>query len=167
MSVQQVQKGYISGLAVRMLDVSGDPVLSIAYGDITVTYKKQGDTSWTVKVVLSPEWVTGPDGRYFLTFSAAELDTNGRFYFRVAESGSDTFTGDIDVVEDWATLMDVMQDLINGLSTKVPTAAVKTSKKEQDEAVQKLNIIYNQAQVDISRLQAAMAAVKRKLDGLS
>lgn len=166
MSVQQVQIGYSAQLAVRLLDVGSNPVTGVPYTALTVTYKKQGG-SWTSKSVIVSEWSEGPEGRYMLIFSAAELDTEGRFTFRVSASGADIFTGDVDVVADWATVVDMLTGLLNGLNTKVATEQVETYKQEQDEALQDLDKRYNRAMEQIGLLQTQLATLSKKVAGLS
>lgn len=167
MSVQQVQTGYAAQLVVRLLDASDNPVLSVPASSVTAKYKKQGDTSWTSKTVSAGEWASGPDGRYLLLFSSSELDTEGRFTYRVLVSGADTFTGDVDLVADWATVVDQLEDLINGLSGKVSTDAIEQTKREQDEALQSLDQRVTTVLKKISLLQAQAAVMRRKIDSLS
>lgn len=164
MSVQQVQKDYASQLVVRLLDASGDPVLGVAFSALTVTYKKQGDGSWSSKTVLTTDWQAGPNGRYFLLFSGSELSRDGRFHFRVAASGADTFTGDVDVVEDWATVEAMLVSLINGLSGKVTTASVKAYKQTQDQAIQDTNNRVGNLEEDFIRVERMIAAIHRKIN---
>jgi len=135
MSVQALQQNATAQLVVRLVDGSGDAVVSVAFGDVTTQYKKQGDAGWTSKSVLITDWEEISDGRYLLLFSAAELDTEGKFLYQVTASGAQTFTGDVDVVEDWATTVNMLTALLNGLSTKVSTDSIVASKKLQDEAI--------------------------------
>lgn len=167
MSVQQVQTDYAAQLVVRLLDASGDPVLSVPAASVTARYKKQGDTSWTSKSVSAGEWEAGPEGRYLLLFSSSELDTEGKFIYQVEVTGAETFTGDIDLVADWATVVDQLEALINGLSTKVSTASVDQTKQEQDEALQNLNQRVATANDKIRLLQAQAAVMRKKIDSLS
>jgi outer membrane murein-binding lipoprotein Lpp len=167
MSIHQIQVGYADSLNVRLLDTNGDPVTGVAFSAITVTYKKQGDTSWNNKSVLSEHWTEGAVGRYTLLFTAAELDTSGKFVFRVAAAGAETYIGDLDILDGWATIEVLLTDLINGLSSKVSTSSVAQYKKAQDETIQTVNAKIEQVSRDIERLNASIAAARRKLDGLS
>jgi len=167
MSVQQIQSGYAAQLVVRLLDASGDPVLAVPATSVTAQYKKQGDTSWTSKSVSAGEWAAGPDGRYTLLFSASELDTEGRFVYRVDAPSADTFTGDIDIVADWATVVDQLEALLNGLAQKVSTGAVDQTKREQDEALQNLDQRVSSVLSKLQLLQAQAAVMRKKIDSLS
>lgn len=167
MSVQQLQTGYAASLVVRLLDATGDPVLGVPFSAITAIYKKQGDTTWTTKAVLSSDWSAGPEGRYLLSFSALELGTDGRFTYRVLHASADTFTGDIDLVEDWADVEAQLVALLDGLSGKVSTEAIKTIKKEQDLALITLDQKVIASNTKIQSLQAQVAAMKRMVDSLS
>jgi hypothetical protein len=150
-----------------MLDASSNPVTGILYSDVTVTYKKQGGSSWSTKTVQSSDWSAGPDGRYLLVFSEDELDTDGRFVFRVAESGSDTFTGDIDLVSDWATEVAMLTDLINGLSGKVSSDAAAEAKRQLDQAIAAITAKHDEYNREIAHLQRQAAALLRKVDSLT
>jgi hypothetical protein len=167
MSIHQIQTGYADSLNVRLLDSNGDPVTGVAFGALTVTYKKQGDGSWTTKSVIAEEWSEGPMGRYTLLFSAAELDTEGRFVFRVAASGAETYIGDVDILDGWVTAEGMLEDLINSLGTKVSSESVSVYKKEQDEVIQTVNAKIERVRRDIERINVSMAAARRKLDSLS
>jgi ElaB/YqjD/DUF883 family membrane-anchored ribosome-binding protein len=166
MSVQQIQTGYTAQLIVRLLDSSDNPVLLVPASSVTAKYKKQGATAWTAKTVSAGEWSAGPDGRYMLLFSSAELDTDGRFVYRVSAAGADIFTGDIDLVSDWATIVDQLEALINALAGKVSTDAVNQIKREQDEALQNLDGRVSAANDKLRLLQAQAAVMRKKIDQL-
>lgn len=165
MSIQQVQTGYPATLAVRLLDGSNEPVMGVAYSALTVIYKKQGG-AWVTKTVQEAEWVEGPEGRYMLSFSAAELDTVGRFVFRVAAAGATTVTGDIDVVTDWATVVDMLTALLNGLNTKISRSDAATIKHQQDDAVGTLNGRVDSILNDVSRINSQLSVILYKMKSL-
>jgi hypothetical protein len=162
MSIQQVQKDYAAQLAVRLFDMGSNPVTGVPYTALTVSYKKQGGV-WATKSVLVSDWVEGPDGRYTLLFSSVELDTEGRFTFRVSASGADIFTGDIDVVADWATVVDMLEALLNGLASKVSTQQIETYKQQQDEDLQDLDARYNRTLEQITVLKTQIATLTQKV----
>ena len=162
MGVQAVQKDLATSLAVRLLDGSNAAVTGVVYSALTVIYKKQGGP-WTAKTVLSAEWSEGPDGRYTLIFKASELDTTGRFVFRVTATGAEVFTGDFDVVEDWASLEAMLLDLFNALGLKASTSSVSASLKEVDETLVGLNACCADLNLKAGRLEAQAAALRRKL----
>ena len=165
MSVQQVQAGYPAVLAVRLLDSASNPVTGVAYTALTVRYRKHGG-AWTSKAVQSAEWTEGPEGRYLLSFSASELDTSGRFVFRVWAPSADVMTGDIDVVEDWAQIVDMLTDLLNGLNTKVGRGDVALMKHQQDDAIGAMNVKVDAAMKDIARINTQLTILLQKLDSL-
>jgi hypothetical protein len=149
-----------------MLDTSGDPVYAIAYGDVTVTYKKFGDAAWSVKTVGINDWSAQAAGRYLLLFSADELDTDGTFVFRVAESGSDTFTGDFDLTSNWTGTTDMMIDLLNGLSSKVSQESASTAQRLTDESIETLSLKWDEYDTEIVHLQRQIATLQRTIAGL-
>ena len=165
MSIQQVQTGYPATMAVRLLDGADAPVMGVAYTALTVRYQKQGG-AWTVKVVQPAEWVEGPEGRYMLSFSASELDTVGRFVFRVEAAGATTVTGDIDVVTDWATVVEMLTALLNGLNTKVSRSDAATVKHQQDDAVGVLNGHVDSILNDVSRINSQLSVILYKMKSL-
>lgn len=162
MGVQAVQKDLANSLAVRLLDSSNNPVTGVAHTTLTVIYKKQGG-AWATKSVLAAEWSEGPDGRYALVFSGAELNTEGRFVFRVSAAGADTFTGDVDVVAEWASLESMMLDLLNALGTKASVESVADATKELDINVVEINSCCEELNKKIERLEAQAAILLRKL----
>jgi hypothetical protein len=164
MGVQSVQKDAAIQLAVRLLDSGDDPVVGVAFGDVTAQYKKQGDSSWTSKTVLTTDWTEVSDGRYLLLFSGTQLDTAGKFVFRVDATGAETFTGDVDVVEDWDTLVDMLTDLLNGLSAKVAVEDIKTSKRQQDETIEAVNETLSSIEDQVKVLEAKFQALYRKVN---
>jgi hypothetical protein len=165
MSIQQVQIGYSASLAVRLLDGSDDPVMGITYDQLTVRYKKQGG-SWTVKSVQVAEWTEGADGRYMLVFSAEELDTEGKFVFLVEAPGATTMTGDIDIVLDWATTVDMLTTLLNGLASKVTSSSASLAKQQQDEAIEALNDRVDTVSSTISWIKDQLTVILTKLKTL-
>lgn len=162
MSVQRVQIDQASNLVVRLLDVADDPVTGVAYGDITVLYKKHGG-SWAAKTVAITDWVEYAEGRYTLTFSDTELDTEGRFVYRVAAPLSVAFTGDVDVVDADATIDDTLEKLLNKLTTKVSVSDVKASKRIQDEAIEDLNSRCDSMDEDLRRLTTLLETLRLRI----
>lgn len=66
------------------------PALGVPYTDLTVRYKKQGQTSMTLKILTGSDWVELGGGLYSLSFSANEMDTVGGFTYTL-ESGATLF----------------------------------------------------------------------------
>jgi len=162
MSIQQIQKSQASELAVRLFDGADTPVTGVAVGDITVLYLKQAG-AWTNKPMLATEWEEGPEGRYSLTFTAAELDTEGRFTFRVNTASADTFTGDVNVVDTDATINAKLVQLLNALSTKVSSSSVKEAKMLQDLAINALNKRCDASEAELKRIQSVVSVLQREI----
>lgn len=162
MSIQQIQSSQSSELAVRLFDAADTPVTGVAAGDITVLYKKQAAV-WANKAVTPAEWYEGPEGRYELTFTAADLDTEGRFTFRVATAGADTFTGDVNIVDVDASLNAKLVQLLNALSTKVSSSSVKEAKMLQDLSINALNKRCAASEVELQRMQTVVSVLQREV----
>lgn len=77
-------------------DVEGTRVTGLAYGDVTVTLSKDGAAG--VDMTLSASnWIEDADGRYILSLSASDTDTEGQLHIDVSSSGCLPFFGDIQI----------------------------------------------------------------------
>lgn len=162
MPIQTIQQSEATALVVRLLDGSGDPVTGVAYTAITATYKKQGDTTYTTKTVQAAHWAEGPEGRYTLIFTSSELDTVGRFLYRVVAAGADVFTGDVDIVEDWADVVSMMESLLNQLGTKVSQESLVTAKLTQDSTIASMGTAVEQLRLEIEVIERQLNALRIK-----
>jgi len=90
---------------VRFFDSNGDPVASVAFGDVTATVLKADGTTAGL-TVTGADWAeisTGAfasQGVYTLIIPAAEMDIPGVLSYAVAEAGSKTYVGIIEVVSN-------------------------------------------------------------------
>ena len=81
--MQTVTQNIESEMIALALDTSGDPVLALAFGDVSVSYKKYDSTDWVAKTLTDDDWYEVGDGVYVVTFSEDELDTAGSFVFKL------------------------------------------------------------------------------------
>lgn len=70
----------------------------VAYTAVTVEYAKEGDSSFTEKTLASEDWDEIGNGIYNISFTAAELDTKGKFIFNVKGTGYLDYSG-----KEWLT----------------------------------------------------------------
>jgi hypothetical protein len=84
---QIVQQSTINDLIVTLLDSGGSPVTGLTYDEVTCSYRKEGQSSFTSKTLTALVFDEIGSGVYTIEFSADELDTNGAFLFIV--NGSD------------------------------------------------------------------------------
>lgn len=63
------------------------PELGVLFGAVTVNFAKEGDVGMTAKVMGAGNWTEIGDGVYFISFTAAELDTDGKFTYTVIAAG--------------------------------------------------------------------------------
>lgn len=67
-----------------LLKLGVDPVPGLLPADVTVQYRKQGQTSFTTKTMSSSNFYSLGDGYYALQFSGSELDTLGAFFYKIS-----------------------------------------------------------------------------------
>lgn len=70
------------------------PALGITGASLTCKYRKEGQSSFTNKILTSSNWVEVGVGYYVIKFTAQEMDTAGDFYYTLAGSGFDNFQFD-------------------------------------------------------------------------
>lgn len=76
------------------LTMAGVPVSDIAYNQITVNYKKDGQLDFVLKPLQVTDWINQNNGIYTLKFSASDIDTVGNFVFKVEGAGFDNLVFD-------------------------------------------------------------------------
>jgi hypothetical protein len=84
--------GYIQASIVDRtvyLSLVNVPATGVPYTAITVAIKKQGQSSFTTKTLVSADWVELGNGLYSIVFSAIDTDTVGDFTFTIAGAAFD------------------------------------------------------------------------------
>lgn len=104
MSVQAATKSVTKDVGVTLLDAADEPVTGLVNTDVTVVYRKNGQTSFTTKVLLPGEFNEVGDGIYLITFTAGELNTAGFFRYVVTGSAFDRHEGDLVVINEQLSL---------------------------------------------------------------
>ena len=99
-----MKKGIARSLPCILVDDTDfkTPKTGIAYTVVTVEYVKEGDSSFTEKTLASEDWVELGNGIYNVSFTAAELDTKGKFIWNVKGTGFLNYPG-----KEWLTDSDL------------------------------------------------------------
>jgi hypothetical protein len=79
-----------SGVTVYLELTSGGPATGITFSDIYVDLKKEGESSFTSKVIDAVNFVEISGGTYQLTLAASDTDTLGNMYVRFTGSSIKT-----------------------------------------------------------------------------
>jgi len=93
-----IKRNIIKELPVILID-SSDFVTGLSgkvFGDITCKYLKEGSNTWITKTINAGNWkinTNQPDGYYRISFTAAELNTNGIFEYNVFSADSLVYPG--------------------------------------------------------------------------
>lgn len=76
------------------LSLSGSPVPGILFSDVTIQYKKFGDSALTARTLLEEEWVDLGNGFYTLLWPASYINRIGKFFYTMTGSLFDNFLYD-------------------------------------------------------------------------
>ncbi|HUT15069.1 MAG TPA: hypothetical protein VMY98_02355 [Anaerolineae bacterium] len=150
--IQTETLGVASDTGVLLLDSSDLPVNGVVYTDVAVTYRKNGDSGFTTKTLLSGEWSDRGDGLYRLSLSAAELDRAGSFRYLVKHVSGPTFLryeNEILVVENY-------QDIANHIIAIKQELAGKAN-------IRDVNLLFNQVELRVRELEMQKKELGRRL----
>jgi hypothetical protein len=106
-------------VGVTLLNSSDISVPGILYTGITVTYRKNGQSSYTTKTVGAGDWVELGDGIYKLLFTTTELNTPGYFRFIIKGAGFDRYEADLQLIENYQDIAAQIISIKQGLASKV------------------------------------------------
>lgn len=93
---------YLQGTSIDRtvyLTLADVPAVGILYTAVTVQVKKQGQNSFTTKVLLGSDWIEFGAGKYGLRFTPNDSDTVGDFTFTLAGAAFDNFLYDEFTIE--------------------------------------------------------------------
>lgn len=156
MSVHTVTSGVTTDVGVTLLNSSDVPQVGVLVGAITVTFRKNGASSFTTKSVLAGEWNEVGDGLYRLTFTAGELNIPGSFRFLVKGGTFERYESDLTVADDFQTIS-------NQLASLRQDAALKANIRDTDILVSEREMRLKEAELRIKdlnrRLQIAESAL--------
>lgn len=79
------------------LSLSGVPVTGIVAADVTVRYRRVGDTTLQVKPITTLNWIPVSNGLYTLKWAVGDMSTIGPFYFEVTGAGFNPHISEFDV----------------------------------------------------------------------
>ena len=102
--MQREKVGVLNYLPCRLIDSTDflTPKDSIVFDDasLIIRYRKEGETSFTVKTIVTEDWINVGEGWYDIRFTASELDTKKNFDYEVECSGCITFSRRIELVDN-------------------------------------------------------------------
>jgi hypothetical protein len=91
MAYIEVEQGTVTWLPFLANDTgTGDPRTGVTYNQIDVSYKKYGDSVFSVKTLVGPgtDYRENGSGVYEISFSATELNTVGTFLYVINSNGA-------------------------------------------------------------------------------
>jgi hypothetical protein len=154
--IHTVTTGITTDIGVTLLNSSDAPVIGVAVGDITVTYRKNGASSFTTKSVLAGEWNEVGDGLYRLTFTAGELNTSGSFRVMVKGAAFERYEADLIIADDF-------EDLATQIASLKADLALKANIRDTNILVSERELRLKEAELRIAdlnnRLQIAESAL--------
>lgn len=92
-------------------NITSSRKIGLTYSDIVCTYKKEGQTTETVKTLGTNNFREIGNGKYEILFDATELDTVGVFHSEVTGTGIDSVTREdyiIDNIRGVESLWDII-----------------------------------------------------------
>jgi hypothetical protein len=81
---------------VKLVSV-GSGVTGVVDTDVTVTFKKTGDTAFSTKTMDTSNWTEIADGYYTIQWDDTEMDTLGSFLYRVVGGAFDTVEAEFEI----------------------------------------------------------------------
>jgi hypothetical protein len=124
--IESVTLGAATDIAVTLLDTASAPANEVPYTDITVQYRRSGQTSFTTKTLLEGEWTEVGDGLYLLTFTDGELSTPGNFRFLVTGTAFVRHERDLLIIDNHQTLNTQIEAIATVLASKTNIADANT-----------------------------------------
>ena len=92
-------------VVIRLLN-GGLPVTSVTFDNVTVKYRKAGDTgALSTKTMTVDDWVEIENGYYAVKWSATDMNTLGTFFYQVTEVSSDPVTDQFSIQPQPITLL--------------------------------------------------------------
>jgi hypothetical protein len=147
--IHSVTKGLTTDVGVLLLDASDNPKNGVLYSDVTVMYRKNGQTSFTVKSLLAGEWTEVGDGLYRLTFTSTELDAAGSFRYLLTGATFSRHENDVLVVDEYQSLAAQIVDIKQQLTTKAN--------------IRDVDILFSQLELRMRRQEQALTDLRRRL----
>lgn len=151
-------------LPVVLYSITGVVLTGLVHGDISLYYKKYGDTSWATKTLNAANWREDSGGMYYITFTASETDTYGRFVYYVRYDATNDYGTNIVLITDWETEASQLQDIYDLLAAKVNKSDILDRERRLDQQVDylakdraALQEILTQLQLQVSGLRYRIA----------
>lgn len=91
---------------VVRLQNGGSPETGVTFDNVTVKYRKAGDTgALTTKTMTVDDWIEIENGYYAVLWSATDMNTLGNFFYQVTEVSSDPVTDQFSIGPQPITLL--------------------------------------------------------------
>lgn len=130
-----IKRNIAKNLPVLFID-SSDFITGktgVAFGDVTLKYKKEGDSAWTTFSLTTNDWIEIDDGVYEVVFTAAMLNTVGSFIYLAQTVDAIDYHGWVDIQNNLNDDLRARQDVIEGKIDAI--AAIVVSIKSTVEAI--------------------------------
>jgi len=148
--IESITLGVATDVAVTLLDTSSQAVNNVLHSEVTVQYRRSGQTSYTTKTLLAGEWAEVGDGVYLLTFTDGELSTPGSFRFLVMGTAFVRHERDLLVIDNHQTL-----------NTQIIAIATVLAKKTN---IADANTLFNVAELRLQELERRLRDMRKRLN---
>ena len=81
-----------------LLYSGGSPVTGVVPADVSVSYRKTGESSLSTLPLATSNWIEVGNGLYILVFSGSDMDTLGSYYYEVSGGSFDNLVKETEVV---------------------------------------------------------------------
>jgi hypothetical protein len=147
--IHMVTKEVTTDVGVTLLNSSDVAVNNVAFGDVAVTFRKNGDALYTTKTLSSGQWSEVGDGLYKVTFTSAELNTVGSFRYIVKGASFDRFESDLIVVDEFQSISDQISSIRAALGTKAN--------------IRDVDLLFNQLELRQQQVERTVLDITRRL----
>lgn len=161
--IQTLTEGVTTEVGVLLLNASDAPVTGVLFGDATVTFRKNGASSFSTKSLLSGEWNEVGDGLYRLTFTSTELDTSGSFRYLVDGASFERHENDVTIVDQFQSLATQIIDIRQTLATKVNIRDADILFSQLELRIVDLERRMSDAQTRLLRIESTINALRTTL----
>lgn len=99
MSCPVVLQSTASSITIYLETTAGSDATGLVFSDVSVDLKKEGEASFSAKVLSGANFTEVGGGTYEITFTTAETDTLGNMYVRVSGATIRTVVHSVYVTE--------------------------------------------------------------------
>lgn len=160
MGLEAATKEVAKDVGVTLVNASDAPVIGLTSTDVTVEYRKNGDTTFTTKALLAGEFTEVGDGIYLVTFTATELNRAGLFRIKIDGSSIEPHIRDLQVIDELLSINQQIVDLKAGLAKLVNTRDAELLFNQLELRQQQLDRRIKDAERRIKVLQGQLSALR-------